>query len=142
MKRILLTTVVSATLTNSAQAMPSLMYEDMPSTSVATAITVAPIGFAIQAVGSVTHATFLASLAVFNPSEAVQMTKESLGIYNREEIERAIERRDIDIIDSLRDMVREDLKAGGQIESLEQLSDEDVDQLINVALYIPNESEE
>ncbi|MFG1499204.1 hypothetical protein ABMA70_03270 [Halobacteriovorax sp. XZX-3] len=142
MKRLLLTTITFATIVNSAQAMPSLMNEDMPSTSVATAFTVAPIGLAIQAVGSVTHATFLASLAVFNPSEAVQMTKESLGIYNREEIERAIERNDLDIIDSLREMVREDLKAGGQIESLDQLSDRDVDQLINVALYIPNETEE
>ncbi|MFG1483773.1 hypothetical protein ABMA79_04175 [Halobacteriovorax sp. HFRX-2_2] len=142
MKRILLTAAALVTFAGNVQAMPSLMNEDMPSTSVATAFTVAPIGLAIQAVGSVTHATFLASLAVFNPSEAVQMTQESLGIYNREEIERAIERRDIDIIDSLREMVREDLKAGGQIESLDQLSDEDVDQLINVALYIPNESEE
>lgn len=75
-------------------------------------------------------------LPVLVPFMSIWMTAGAL-MWDRAEVEQAIERNDKDMMDSIRDMVRHNLVEEGQIEDMDQLSDKDVDLIINAALSIP-----
>lgn len=139
MKKLLLVTIALSTLAGSVKAKSSLFHENMPFTQSATAVTLLPTEFAIKGVASTYQATFIALLAVFNPSEAVEITQEALASYNREEVENAIDRNDVDTLDSIRDAIRHALLEEGQIENLDQLNDKDVNILIDSVYYIPHD---
>lgn len=75
-------------------------------------------------------------LPILVPFMTIWMTAAEF-MWDRAEVEQAIERNDKDMMDSIRDMVRHNLVEEGQIEDMDQLSDKDVDLIINAALSIP-----